>query len=119
MEELEIPEWFFQSASLRVAWMDLLENWLYLEIKAECPNCLAIEESKWVITVEERELLKSIKCRRCGFPIGDIVLRELERFLAEVESMLKRVRGERSNPTELENRMVLTLSNEENRELQR
>ncbi len=95
LKELVIPEWFFESASLRVAWLDLLEGWLYLEVRAECPRCLNVETGLWVVTVEERELLKSMKCRRCGYPVGDIVLRELERFLAEVESLLRSIEKER------------------------
>ena len=95
MEELRIPEWFFECASLRVAWLDLIEGWLYLEVRVECPNCLNIEESVWLVTVEERDLLRVIRCRRCGADLGSIVLRELDRFLAEVESLLRRIESER------------------------
>ncbi|NPA97131.1 MAG: hypothetical protein GXO32_05975 [Crenarchaeota archaeon] len=97
MGDLEIPEWFFESASLRVAWLDLVEGWLYLEVRVECPNCLNVEESTWLLTVGERELLRIIRCGRCGADLGSIVLRELDRFLAEVDSLLRRVEEERGS----------------------
>jgi len=88
---IEIPEWFFQRASLRVAWLDVFEGWLYLEIEAECPKCLNVEKSVWIVTLGERRLVENIRCGRCGFPVGKIVLRELESFLVEMESMLRRL----------------------------
>ncbi len=96
-EFLSIPEWFFRRSPLRIAWMDLLEGWIYLEIEAECPMCLNIEQSTWVVSVEERDVLEGIKCGRCGYPIGRLVLKEIDRFVAEIESMLRRLSAESPN----------------------
>jgi len=89
----EIPRWFFEPSPLRLAWMDVLERWLYLEIEARCPNCGRVVESRWILEVDEVSLLESSRCS-CGYPIGREIVREVTRFLSEVESLLRRCRGE-------------------------
>ncbi len=86
-----VPPWFFLAANLRVVWIDLVEKWIYLEVEAQCPRCLYTEKSVWVVDSLERDVVKEfIWCRSCGYPLGELVYRELEWILAEIESLVER-----------------------------
>ncbi len=96
VEELYIPHWFFESLSYRLAWLDVEEGWLYLEIDAKCPNCFRRTSSTWLVLRTEIDLLDTyLRCWYCGYNIGELVRREVETFLAEVDSLLRRVEEER------------------------
>jgi len=89
----EIPRWFFEPSPLRLAWMDVVEGWIYLEIEGRCPHCGKVFSSRWILEVDEVGLLEKSRCS-CGYPIGREIAHEVTRFLREVESLLRRCRGE-------------------------
>ncbi len=90
-----VPPWFFLTAAIRVLWIDLIEEWMYLEIEPTCPRCGMKSIYKYVLSIKETNILKNLYCSSCGYHVGEIVHRELLSYLLEIENLLKRVEAEK------------------------
>ena len=87
---LNLSLWYLALNNTRIFWIDLLESWLFLEIETPCPNCGFINKSTWIISLDECEVLKGIRCKECKYIIGEIMYEEVVRFLDEVRKLLRR-----------------------------
>ena len=87
---LHIPFWFFLTTSLRILWIDFIEQWIYLKLESVCPNCSARLDLDVVLTFEEVDEIKTINCKVCGYNLGELIYRELITHLLELEKLVER-----------------------------
>ena len=87
--DIEIPPYFFELSPIKILWIDLMENWIYLELEIECPMCFRKQQYLIISLVNELDILKNYKCTNCGYGIGDLLYAYIKKEIDYITMSLK------------------------------